>query len=357
MARTYVLFTGAVILTSALLCFLTEWYGFHYIPAKNAQVAEVYIPTGSSIQLIAQTLKAQGVLERPRAFVFMARLKNLAHAVKAGEYLIPTGMTPAQLLRVLVAGKVRLRELTFVEGWRFTQLLGSLAKNPYLQHDLQGKTPQDIMALLGEPEKNPEGGFYPDTYKFARGTHESVLLKQAHALMTREVAQAWQERAAGLPYASVAEAVIVASLIEKETAVAAERAQVAGVILRRLQLKMPLQIDATVIYGLGDQYTGRLSHADLKVNSPYNTYLFKGLPPTPIAMPGKAALIAALHPAPGDAMYYVSKGDGSHEFSATLAAHNRAVNKLRLRLLTDSLSVIKTKPPSTDSPAIQMNKR
>lgn len=330
-ARTYGYFLIAMILTSVLLCLAIEWVGFEYVPSKNKEIAEVYLPPGSSIHAIADILHAQGVLERPRAFVFMSRLKNKAQALKAGEYLIPTDITPARLLRFLVAGKVRYRDITFVEGWRFSQILESLAKNPYIQHDVQGKTPVEIMTLLGKADKNPEGLFFPDTFKFARGTSDLVLLRDSQHLMTKHLEKLWNERAANLPYQTVEEALIVASLIEKETAVATERPQIAGVILRRLQQKMLLQIDPTVIYALADQYTGHLTKENLKFNSPYNTYLFKGLPPTPIAMPGLTSLQAALHPADGDALYYVSKGDGTHEFSATLSAHNLAVEKLRQR--------------------------
>ena len=185
--------------------------------------------------------------------------------------------------------------------------------------------------LLKQPDKNPEGIFYPDTFKFARGTSDRVLLKKSMQLMTQQLEKLWQARAANLPYKNVEEAVTVASLIEKESAVPAERPHIAGVILRRWQNNMLLQIDPTVIYALGDQYTGHISKDDLKVNSPYNTYLYKGLPPTPIASPGFSSLEAALHPATGDTLYYVSKGDGTHEFSATLAQHNQAVAKLRQR--------------------------
>ncbi len=322
-------YIASIILISVLLCLGIEWYGFKFIPSKNSQVAEVYIPPGTSIHGIANILHAQGVLERPKAFVFMARLENVTKYMKAGEYFVPTNITPSQLLRFLMSGKVRYREITFVEGWRFSQLFDALQKNQYLKHDCQGKTPQEIMAMLGEPDKNPEGRFFPNTFKFARGTSESTILKESHQLMTKELAKAWEQRAPNLPYLSPNEAVIVASLIEKETAVATERAVIAGVILRRLHNNMLLQIDPTVIYALGTQYTGHLSLEDLKVNSPYNTYLFKGLPPTAIAMPGFASLNAALHPADGEALYYVSKGDGTHQFTATLAEHHDAVNKFR----------------------------
>lgn len=294
-------------------------------------MAEVFIPPGASIHGIANILHTQGVLERPKAFVFMARLENVTKYLKAGEYLVPTNITPSQLLRFLMAGKVRYREITFVEGWRFAQLFDALEKNQYLKHDCLGKTPQEIMAMLGVPDKNPEGRFFPNTFKFARGTRESTILKESFEMMSKELAKAWAQRAPNLTYLSPDEAVIVASLIEKETAVAEERAIIAGVILRRLRNNMLLQIDPTVIYALGSQYTGQLSKEDLKINSPYNTYLFKGLPPTAIAMPGLASLNAALHPADGEALYYVSKGDGTHQFTATLAEHHDAVHKFRHR--------------------------
>lgn len=331
MLRTYGTFIVSIILTSIFLCIGIEWYGYKFIPSTNVQVAEVYIPPGTSIHGIASILHSQGVLERPKAFVLMARLENVTKYLKAGEYTIPTNITPYQLLHYLMSGKVRYREITFVEGWRFAQVLDALEKNPYLKHDCLGKTPQEIMGMLGEPDKNPEGRFYPNTFKFARGTNESRILKESFQLMKKEITKLWSQRDPNVPYVSPDEAVIVASLIEKETALAAERPKIAGVILRRLRHNMLLQIDPTVIYAVGEHYGGQLSKEDLKINSPYNTYLFKGLPPSPIAMPSLASLNAALHPADGDALYYVSKGDGSHEFTATLAEHNDAVTKFRHR--------------------------
>lgn len=327
--RTYSTFITSIILTSLILCLSVEWYGYKYLPSKNFQVAEVYIPPGTSIHGIANILHKQGVLERPKAFVFMARLENVTKYIKAGEYVVPTNITPSQLLQLLRSGKVRYREITFIEGWRFNHMINALEKNPYLKHDCLGKSPQEIMALLGDPEKNPEGRFYPNTFTFARGTNESLILKESYQLMKKELAKAWNQRAPNLPYLSADDAVIVASLIEKETAVAAERPIIAGVILRRLHDNMLLQIDPTVIYALGEKYTGKLSKEDLKFNSTYNTYLYKGLPPSPIAMPGLASLNAALHPADGQALYYVSKGDGTHEFTATLAEHHEAIHKYR----------------------------
>lgn len=329
MVRTYGSFIAMMILLSVCLCLSLEWYGFNYIPSRNTQTVEVYLPLGSSVNTIATILHDNGVLERPRAFVFMARFQNLSPSLKAGEYSIPVDSTPAKLLQLLISGKVRYREFTLVEGWNFKQVLEGMENNIYLHHDLKAKTPQEIMALLGKPNENPEGRFYPDTFKFARGTSELVLLKQSYHLMAKQFDKVWQRRAPNLPYKSPEEAMVVASLIEKETAVAAERPQVAGVILRRLEKNMRLQIDPTVIYALGDQYTGRITKEHLAVDSPYNTYLYKGLPPTPIAMPGLSSIEAALHPAEGDALYYVSKGNGAHEFSATLSAHNTAVKKLR----------------------------
>ncbi len=329
MLRAYGNFLAAILLISLFLCVVIEWYGFNYVPAKNAQTIEVYIPQGSSVNLVASILHTQGVLERPRAFVLMARFQNLSRYLKAGEYIIPSDITPAKLLRFLKEGKVLYRDYTLVEGWRFKQVLESMQNNRYVDYDLQHKTIPEIMAELGFPNENPEGRFFPDTFKFARGTSALVLLKKSHQLMSKELEELWQQRAANLPYKFPEDAVIVASLVEKETAAWEERSQIAGVILRRLEKNMRLQIDPTVIYALGDQYTGSLSKENLVVNSPYNTYLYKGLPPTPIAMPSKSSLYAALHPADGDAIYYVSRGNGTHEFSATLTAHNNAVKKLR----------------------------
>lgn len=210
-----------------------------------------------------------------------------------------------------------MREIKIIEGWQLQQVLTALHQNPYLEHDLVGKSvPVSLEGLL-----------FPDTYLFARGTTESEILNQATKLMNKQLAKAWEQRAQNLPYLSSFDALIVASLVEKETAIATERAQIAGVILRRLEKNMLLQIDPTVIYALGSSYSGKLHKEDMSIDSPYNTYKNKGLPPTPIAMPGLASIEAALHPAAGTALYYVSRGDGSHEFTDNLAAHQLAIQK------------------------------
>lgn len=261
----------------------------------------------------------------------LARIQGNLGKIKAGEYLIEPGKTtPAKLLQNMAAGRVLLRQLTIIEGWTFQQIMNAINNNPYLQHNFNTLKNDEIMAQLGYPNINPEGRFYPDTYLFSKGTADSKILKKSYQKMQILLAQQWNSRAANLPYQNQEEALTAASLIERETAVPQERPMVAGVIVRRLEKNMRLQIDPTVIYALGNAYKGKLSSQDLKINSPYNTYLYKGLPPTPIAVPSASSLYAALHPASGDALFYVANGRGSHIFSATLKDHDVAIDKYLL---------------------------
>ncbi len=306
------------------LCLLLgiEGYGFYYTPIAQTPT-ELYVPKGSSIRAVANQLQ----LTSPKTFIFMARLRHAGHVLRAGEYELPAGTTPNQLLQQLVAGKIRMREIKIIEGWQFRQVLTALHQNPYLQHDLLGKTGAEITAHFGNGVDSLEGNLFPDTYMFARGTSETEIVNKARKLMHKQLTKAWNQRAHNLPYKSSLDALIVASLIEKETAINAERPQIAGVILRRLHNNMLLQIDPTVIYALGESYTGKLHKEDMSIESKFNTYKSKGLPPTPIAMPGFASIEAAVHPATGTALYYVARGDGSHEFTDNLKDHQVAIQK------------------------------
>jgi len=230
-------------------------------------------------------------------------------------------------LRMLVRGEETLRQVTLVDGWTFAQVRAALAKAEQLKPDTQGLTDEAIMALLGRPGTNPQGRFYPDTYNYAKGSSDLAVLRRAMRLMDTRLAAAWAQRAPGLPITTPDQALILASIVEKETGQAADRAMIAGVFCNRLRLGMPLQTDPSVIFGLGDKFDGTLHKRDLQTDTPWNTYTRVGLPPTPIAMPGDAALIAALHPATTKALYFVARGDGSSEFSTSLDEHNRAVNK------------------------------
>lgn len=299
------------------------------VPASGPAVA-LEIPRGMSLTTLANTLTAQGLLEHPYYFLMLAHWRGDAARLKAGEYALEAGLTPAQLLDLLVSGRVVQHALTLVEGWTIAQALQVIAADSRLRRQLEEATPEALMQALGHPEMPAEGRFFPDTYYFVRGASDLEVLRRAFATMERVLAEEWAKRDPEVPLSRPYEALILASLIEKETGQAAERPTIAGVFIRRLRQGMRLQTDPTVIYGLGEAFDGNLRRADLRRDTPYNTYVHGGLPPTPIALPGRAALHAALHPEPGNSLYFVAKGDGSHWFSATLEEHNRAVRRYQL---------------------------
>lgn len=297
--------------------------------ADSALTLEV--PAGTSFAALARKLEAQGVLGNARYFLIMVRLTGKGGQLKAGEYVIPPQTTPAQLLSQLVEGRVRQHAITLLEGWNFRQVMAVVAADPNLKHSLQGRSDQEIMSAIGYPQIHPEGRFFPDTYNFPRGLSDVEFLRRAYRAMEERLALEWAQRATNLPLQSADEALTLASIVEKETGQPSERPKIAGVFIRRLEIGMRLQTDPTVIYGIGASFDGNLRRRDLEAEGPYNTYRIKGLPPTPIAMPGAEALHAALHPAPGNELYFVAKGDGSHYFSATFAEHNRAVTEYQLK--------------------------
>lgn len=288
------------------------------------------VPPGSSLRAVASQLAEAGVLEQPFMLQLMGRVDGSAARIKAGEYRLQPGANPQRLLQMLVAGEVVQHSLTIIEGWTFRQLMQAVRNHPALTQTLTDTEAQEVMARLASPGEHPEGWFYPDTYRFPRGTTDLEFLRRAHSIMQQRLQQEWEQRAEGLPLKSPYEALIMASLIERETGVPEERTRIAGVFVRRLQKGMRLQTDPTVIYGMGDAYEGRIRWRDLRTDTPYNTYTRHGLPPTPIAMPSGAALNAALNPADGKELYFVSRGDGSHQFSATLEEHNAAVRRYQL---------------------------
>jgi len=285
------------------------------------------VPQGSSFRGVVSTLEREGMLERGHYFEFLARQRGDAGRLRAGEYHVPAGTTPPQLLDLLISGRVIQYSFTLVEGWTFRQLRAALQAHPRVVNTLDELDDAGIMAKLGQPDRHPEGWFYPETYNFTRGTTDEAMLRRAMAAMERQLHGIWEQRADDLPITSAYEALILASLIERETGVPSERGTISGVFTRRLQQRMRLQTDPTVIYGMGDAYDGRIRTRDLRTDTPYNTYTRHGLPPTPIAMPGGAALRAAVNPEPGDALYFVSRGDGSHHFSPDYDEHRRAVRK------------------------------
>ncbi len=308
-----------------------QWYAFLVTPLVKGNTPVIYeVKPGTGINRIADQLYQQKLLRHPNYFKLLARLKNATKKLRVGEYEIKPGMTPGEFISQLASGKIKLHKVTIIEGWNFDQMMKAVDKNPYLRHSLKGLTAKEIMTKIGHPDKHPEGRFFPSTYLFARGAKDTTILKKAYNHMQKLLTKAWRNRAKDLLYKDPYQALIVASMVEKETAVPKERPMIAGVILRRLRKQMRLQIDATVIYGIKHRYNGNITRADLRHRTPYNTYVITGLPPTPIAMPGESAILAALHPAKTDALYFVAKGDGSHVFSATLKEHDEAVIKYQL---------------------------
>ncbi|MEN8260931.1 MAG: endolytic transglycosylase MltG [Pseudomonadota bacterium] len=295
-------------------------------PLIKDRPAYVDVKKGDSFGRITNMLVEKGILTKPLWFKFLAYKDGLSGRLKAGEYELPVGITARQILALIVSGRARQHAVTFVEGWNFKQIMDIISRQPALKHNLAGKTHAEVMAMIGAQESHPEGLFFPDTYFFTKGTKDVELLKRAYAKMQTVLGKAWSERADGLPLDSPYQALILASIVEKETGQDDERPIIAGVFIRRLRKGMLLQTDPTVIYGLGDSFDGDIRFADLHADTPYNTYVKPGLPPTPIAMPSAASVRAVLHPAEGSSLYFVGKGDGTHVFSTTLKDHNMAVD-------------------------------
>jgi len=301
---------------------------------------EFTIPSGSAFSSVAAELEREGVIDSADWLKLHARLTGQAGKVQAGEYRIARGTLPADLFRQFISGEVILYGFTIVEGWNRWELQAALAAEPRLVKTLEKADWPAFLAELGADAVSPEGLFLPETYRFPANTTDRELLKQAYDLMQETLAEAWPDRATGLPLESPYEALVLASIIEKETAKPDERPAIAGVFIRRLERGMRLQTDPTVIYGIGPDFNGNLTRRDLRTDTPYNTYTRGGLPPTPIAMPGRAAIEAALHPAAGDTLYFVATGlgDGSHAFSATKEEHDRAVQAYLRRLREQRMS-------------------
>ncbi len=289
------------------------------------------IKSGSNIKAIAQQLSLEKVIDDPWLFILMAKIKGVETKVRAGEYRLQPGQTSAELLGSFVTGLSIQYSFTIIEGWSFRQMIQELEKHSVIINTLKGKTNDEVMVALGLQGKHPEGLFFPDTYSFPKGTSDIDFLQRAYQLMQQHLEREWQNRVTDLPLESSYEALILASIVEKETGAAFERPLIAGVFIQRLKRKMRLQTDPTVIYGMGTDFDGDIRFRDLKKDTPYNTYLHKGLTPTPIALPGLEAIKAVLHPADTKALYFVAKGDGTHHFSETLEEHNRAVSKFQLK--------------------------
>jgi len=306
----------------------THYQRFADAPVASEQTADsVRIERGDGFATVLGRLRAAGVdAGHDLEWRLLARQMDAAGRLKVGEYALDPGLTPRELLQRMRDGRVIHYRVTLVEGWNFRQLRAALAAAQPLEHETGDMDDAALMAALGQPGQHPEGRFLPETYLYQRGDSDLDVLRRAHSAMEQALALAWESRADDVPLQSPEQALVLASIVEKETGQAQERGQIAGVFARRLRKGMLLQTDPTVIYGMGSAYDGNIRRRDLTTDTPYNTYTRAGLPPTPIAMPGRAALQAAVNPAPGDALYFVSRNDGSHIFSATYAEHNAAVD-------------------------------
>jgi UPF0755 protein len=317
----------ALLLLAAVALAGAAWWWLDRPLPLAAPSVELSIEPGSSPREVAQAWVGAGVQTSPRWLYEWFRLSGQARRIRAGSYEIEPGITPRTLLAKLVQGDETLERVRFIEGWTLRQLRAELAKAPHLKPATAAMSEAELMAALGSPGMAAEGRFFPDTYVYSRGVSDITVLRRAHKAMQAKLAEAWDSRDSSTPLKSADEALTLASIVEKETGLPADRGLVAGVFINRLRINMPLQTDPTVIYGLGEQFDGNLRKRDLLTDTPYNTYTRGGLPPTPIALPGLASLRAAVRPQPTKALYFVARGDGSSVFSETLTDHNRAVNK------------------------------
>ena len=319
------------IVVTAVLVAAAAGAGFNYWvqqPIASGEAAiDFSVAPGSTGSAAAQQIAGAGVPVNPLLFSLYARLAQKSGRIKAGSYELKPGTTPRRLLDQLVRGEFAQEALTIIEGWSFKQMRQAIAAHKGLKHDTASLSDRELMARVSPEYKLPEGLFFPDTYLFAKGSSDLQIYRQAHAALMSHLAAAWDKRDPSLPYANPYEALVMASIVEKETGQKSERALIAAVFVNRLKLGMLLQTDPTVIYGMGDKYDGKIHKRDLETDTPYNTYTRAGLPPTPISLPGVQSLAAALGPAKSDALYFVSRGDGTSKFSGNLSDHNRAVNQ------------------------------
>jgi UPF0755 protein len=337
MLRMRRLFTALLVLILLLAAGAAAglWWIGGYVnePLKIEEPLLIEVPVGSNLHSVARELHQRGALSHPRAWVAYARYKGVAGRIHAGEYEINPGLTPVTVLDRLVRGEVILRAVTVVEGATFRDLLATLAAQQRLKQTVSSLADETLMAQLGAPSVAPEGQFFPDTYRYAAGTADMDILKRAYDEMQKRLQAAWESRAPDLPLETPYQALVLASIVEKESALAAERPRIAGVFIRRLRTGMRLQSDPTVIYGLGVAYDGDIRTRDLRGDTPFNTYTRSGLPPTPIALPGEGSLRAVTQPDDTGALFFVATGepDGSHYFSRTLEEHNEAVRRYLIR--------------------------
>lgn len=337
----------AVCLAAAGWFYLERWL---HTPLNLPAEGYTYeLKAGRALAHMAQDLAREGYLSQPRWLTLYARATH-ATRVQAGEYFLTPDLTPYSLLQKLERGEVIVYQVTLLEGWTFAQILAALHSKDNIVARLRDQSLAAQLEMLGLPIDHPEGWFFPDTYSYTRGVTDVEVLQRAYQRMQLTLQTLWDARAENLPYRNAYEALIMASIIERETGAPWERDQVAGVFVRRLQQGMRLQTDPTVIYGMGSSYQGKITRKDLQTPTPYNTYTIYGLPPTPIAVPSSASIAAALNPADGNALYFVAKGDGTSYFSATLAEHNRAVRRYQLQRSSDYRSTPAPQPQlPTDS--------
>jgi len=348
--------TGVVLAGLALGAAFWQQNEALHQPLNVTQEQLLDVPAGSTPTGVLNRLEADGVVKDAFWLRLYWRFNLSGQSLHSGEYRMTPGMDAQSLLTLWQRGEVVQYSLTLVEGWNFRQVRAALAKQPKLEQTLTGLSDNELMARLGHPDVYPEGRFFPDTYRYVRGMSDVELLKQAYNRLDEVLDEEWARRAADVPYVDPYQALIMASLVEKETGVPQERGQIAGVFVRRLRLGMLLQTDPTVIYGLGERYNGKLTRAHLKEATPYNTYVIAGLPPTPISLVGREAIHAALNPVSGSSLYFVARGDGSHVFSADLDAHNAAIREYQLKRRADYRSspapaaptVVPVIPPETN---------
>ena len=315
-----------LLLTAILVLSAAAWWIWRPLPL-SATTVDLSIEPGQPVKVIAGSIVQSGVDMPATALYYFFKLSGQSRQIRAGSYEITRGNSAYDLLNKLVRGEENLKNLTIVEGWNWRLLRQAMDKSAFLKHDSSSLSDEEIMSHLGKSGIAPEGRFFPDTYNFGKGSSDLELLRRAARAMDKRLESAWANRDLGLPLKNAGEALTLASIVEKETGLSSDRSMIASVFHNRLRINMPLQTDPTVIYGMGASFDGNLRRADLQTDHPWNTYMHRGLPPTPIAMPGMAALQATLHPATSKALYFVARGDGSSQFSENLADHNAAVDR------------------------------
>ena len=326
-----ILFIAIIVVIALGAGMVLDYQRYLHTPVGGEGQDVMYeVKKGASLARVARELHEQGLIDRPLYWKLLARLEGKTRSIRLGEFRLSRAMTPAEMLDTLVSGATVQYSLTVLEGWSFRSMLDALAEHPQIVSTGVAEDPAALMAELGQPGMHPEGWFYPDTYHFPKGTTDRAFLERSYGIMTARLEEEWAGRDEGLPLDSAYDALILASIVEKETAVPAERPMIAAVFISRLRKGMRLQTDPTVIYGMGERYAGNIRKSDLLTDTPYNTYTRRGLPPTPIALPSGEAIHAVLHPAETDALYFVAKGDGSHYFSETYDEHREAVIRFQL---------------------------